>query len=370
MGIPAIDLFAGAGGMSLGALAAGADVRALLDLDSAACQTVRTNPRHMDAVVLEADVLTVRGRSLRDEAGIADDEPLMIIGGAPCQPFSKAAYWLDPGKEYAFRQARAAGKAIAKPKPPKVRPDERRSLVDEYYRLVRETRADAFVFENVPSILHPRNRPILDRLIARAEKDGFKTTLVEANAVQFGVPQRRHRVFLLASKDEQPLVPTPTHVGRRVRNAGPALAPFKGARFYEPEEEITGRWAKHLKEIPPGMNYKHHTAWAGHKKPTFVTETRFWNFLLKLDPKQPSWTIPASPGPWVGPFHWDSRRLRVPELAALQGFPKGYEFVGSRREKIRQIGNAVPPPLAAAMVDTVLQTFNGPRKRPLIEVAA
>jgi DNA (cytosine-5)-methyltransferase 1 len=135
------------------------------------------------------------------------------------------------------------------------------------------------------------------------------------------------------------------------------LAQFGDKRFFEPEEVVTGRWAEHLRTVPPGWNYKAHTAWGGHPDPTFVTETRFWNFLLKLSPDLPSWTIPANPGPWTGPFHWETRRLRVVELASLQGFPKSYVFKGSRRERVRQIGNAVPPPLAAAMVGAVVRTL-------------
>ena len=72
---------------------------------------------------------------------------------------------------------------------------------------------------------------------------------------------------------------------------------------------------------------------------------------MKLHPELPSWTIAASPGPWVGPFHWDNRRLRTPEIAAIQTFPKDYRFTGNRRSKQKQIGNAVPPLLAKAMLD-------------------
>ena len=105
---------------------------------------------------------------------------------------------------------------------------------------------------------------------------------------------------------------------------------MRATSFVEPEEVVRGA-GRSTRAVPPGWNYKPHTAWAGHPNPTFVTETRFWNFLLKLSPDLPSWTIPASPGPWTGPFHWESRRLRTPELAALQGFPDGYVFAGSRR---------------------------------------
>jgi DNA (cytosine-5)-methyltransferase 1 len=138
---------------------------------------------------------------------------------------------------------------------------------------------------------------------------------------------------------------------------GDVLAPFAGEEWHEPEEVVHGKWARHLLEVPPGWNYKAHTAWGGHPNPTFVTETRFWNFLLKLSPDLPSWTIPANPGPWTGPFHWQSRRLRTPELAALQGFPSSYRFIGNRRERVRQIGNAAPPRLAQPMIREVLKTL-------------
>jgi DNA (cytosine-5)-methyltransferase 1 len=93
----------------------------------------------------------------------------------------------------------------------------------------------------------------------------------------------------------------------------------------------------------------------------FEAETRFWTFLLKLSPSLPSWTIQANPGPWVGPFHWSSRRLRTVELAALQTFPRGYNFAGKRRDVVRQIGNAVPPLLAQRMIEPLLKALSGGR---------
>ena len=245
------------------------------------------------------------------------------------------------------------------PPPTFIRPDARRTLVEEYWRLVEETNADGFVFENVRSITHPRHRPVLEALLSAANRAGFATTVIKACAADFGVPQLRHRVFVLGSRWAQPLEPRPTHAPARkaaqlglepYTTCGPVLAPFSGKQYFEREEVIEGRWAKHLAEVPPGSNYKWHTAWAGHREPTFVTETRFWNFLLKLSPELPSWTINASPGPWTGPFHWDTRRLRTTELAALQTFPEGYEFAGPRRERVRQIGNAVPCRLAEHVI--------------------
>jgi len=153
-------------------------------------------------------------------------------------------------------------------------------------------------------------------------------------------------------------------------SVGAALQPYAGDEYFEPEEVVTGKWAEHLRTVPPGWNYKAHTAWGGHPNPTWETETRFWNFLLKLDPELPSWTINASPGPWTGPFHWDSRRLRTAELAALQTFPAGYEFVGSRRERVRQIGNAVPPLLGEVVVRQVVATFGADRSETAPELVS
>ena len=360
-----IDLFAGAGGLSLASRSTGADVRLHVELDPLACETIRLNEDYHGGEVLEADVQELHGRSLRERAS-AEAEPLIFVGGPPCQPFSKAAFWSEDGDDAAYRRARSLGEVGAdKPKTHGHRDDERRFLIDDFLRLTIQADAEGFVMENVASLLAPRNKPMLDALAHRARRAGYRTTVVRANATQYGVPQKRERVFLLGAKGKTPPTPPlPTHSDdderlKPVATAGDVLAPYAGTEWFEEGEEVSGRWAEHLRTVPPGWNYKAHTAWAGHPQPTFVTETRFWNFLLKLSPHLPSWTIPASPGPWTGPFHWDTRRLRTPELAALQGFPPGYEFAGSRRERVRQIGNAAPPPLAAPMISSVIAAVQG-----------
>jgi DNA (cytosine-5)-methyltransferase 1 len=367
-GIPVVDLFSGAGGLSLGASWAGAEVRLMIDIDPVACRTLQMNQRFHGGQVLAAAVEELDGATLRRQAGLSRRDPLVILGGAPCQPFSKAAYWTDPGHEARYRRARARGETARRPTlSPKPRADARRSLVQEFWRLVDESRAVGFVFENVSSILHPRNHAEFKSLLREADVAGFKTTVVRANAVEYGVPQRRVRVFVLGLRRAAPRSPAPTHSKdssghlylKRPVTAGEVLTPFADYSFFEPEEVVTGRWARHLRSVPPGWNYKAHTSWGGHRRPTFETETRFWNFLLKLHPDRPSWTINANPGPWVGPFHWDSRRLRTPELAALQSFPAGYSFCGGRRDRVRQIGNAVPPLLAQRMIEAVLSEIKG-----------
>jgi DNA (cytosine-5)-methyltransferase 1 len=376
---PVIDLFAGAGGLSLGAIAAGCDVRLSVDNDEMSCKTLAANPDHLAGAVMCADVTELSGGDLRAAAGLDAGDPLLVVGGAPCQPFSKAAYWVEAGDEAAYRRDRAAGGALKRPAPlARARPDSRRTLVEEFWRLVDESDADGFVFENVRSITHPRNKPVLEALEEAARERDYEVRFLAANAAEFGVPQRRQRVFLIGSRHGTPVLPAPTHVAPELaaergllpfETVGPALAPFAGEDFFEPEEVVEGRWAEHLQTVPPGGNYKAHTAWGGHPSPTFVTETRYWNFLLKLSPDLPSWTVNASPGPWTGPFHWDTRRLRTPELAALQTFPAGFRFEGSRRERVRQIGNAVPVRLAQRVIECASASLATPEERRLQSVA-
>lgn len=363
--IKVIDLFAGAGGLGVGATLAGAQVCASVELDPTACETLRAN-RSDHGVVVQGDVSELEGLALRTQACVSDADSLIVVGGPPCQPFSKAAYWTDDGSDAAYRRARSMGHEAVRPMvKTKAKTDARRDLVQEFWRIVEESGADGFVFENVPSIKHPRNKPVYDALVRKAKKAGFHLQELNAKAVDYGLAQARERVVILGSKRAKPAVPVATHSADPDSGllphvtAGEALAPFSGDKYYEPEEVVSGRWADHLREVPPGWNYKAHTAWAGHPNPTFVTETRFWNFLLKLSPDRPSWTIAASPGPWTGPFHWTSRRLRTAELAALQGFPEGYIIKGSRRERVKQMGNAVPVPLARAMIASVMATLDG-----------
>lgn len=367
--LPVIDLFSGAGGLGIGATWAGSDLRLSVDNDSYSCRTLESNPEHHSGAVLHADITEVSPSDLRRAAGLDAQEEVIVIGGAPCQPFSKAAYWVDRGDEAAYRRARARGESAERTSEPLLaRPDSRRTLVNEFWRLTNGLQAKGFVFENVPSILHPRNKHVFEALRLDAEKAGYMTRTVVATATDYGAPQARQRVFLLGSRLSQPSEPLTTHAKNPTDGrapwvtAGAALRGLDAPEFAEGDEEITGTWAEHLRAVPPGMNYKFHTAWAGHPSPTFETETRYWNFLLKLDPERPSWTIPASPGPWTGPFHWSGRRLRVNELAALQTFPSGYKFSGPRREQVRQIGNAVPPVMGQAMVNAVLEASKLERK--------
>lgn len=369
MGIPIIDLFSGAGGIGVGVKKIDADLRLSVEIDKLACETMSSNPKYHDGKVLQADVCTLTGGELRERAGLNSQEPFIIVGGPPCQPFSKASYWTDSGEDSSYRKARAMGIELKRPSIiTQAKPDERRSLVSEYFRLIKESSPEGFLFENVPSIMHPRNIGVFDDFKKSLEEIGYKTLYLKVNSQDYGLAQKRHRIILLGMKSETPPPPIKTHSDSLVEinlglnkyvSVGQALGMFSGNEYFEPEEVVSGKWATHLHEIPPGMNYKALTEWAGHPNPTFVAETRFWNFLLKLHPNEASWTIAANPGPWTGPFHWENRRLRTIELAILQGFPPDYIFKGNRRDRVKQIGNALPSNVAAACLSPMISLLNG-----------
>jgi DNA (cytosine-5)-methyltransferase 1 len=125
----------------------------------------------------------------------------------------------------------------------------------------------------------------------------------------------------------------------------------------EPEEAVRGKWGYLLPDIPPGDNYLYFTAERGHPEPLFTWRSRYWSFLLKLSPDRPAPTIQAQPGPNVGPFHWENRRLRVPELQRLFTYPDDLAFVGRRASIQAQIGNSVPPLLARRVAEKVAESI-------------
>jgi DNA (cytosine-5)-methyltransferase 1 len=185
------------------------------------------------------------------------------------------------------------------------------------------------------------------------------------NAADYGVPQSRPRLFVLGVPKgrRKPDLPAPTHTGaweRRTRQAttdrphvttGQALAGVRAEA--EAEEVLRGQYGHLLADIPPGDNYLYYTRERGHPDPLFRWRSRYWSFLLKLDPDRPSPTIQAQPGPNVGPFHWENRRLRVAELKRLFTFPDDFSLVGRRSSVQAQLGNSVPPLLARQVVSAL-----------------
>lgn len=348
--IVAVSLFSGAGGLDIASVMAGVPVISSTDFDSDCIKTLKANEEYFGKTeIIEGDLHKIKSEVFADIVKRNAPKKFIVIGGAPCQPFSKAGYWVG-------NQTR---KGIN---------DPRATLVNEYLRVVTEIQPDGFLFENVESLLHPTNKIIVDRFIEIIEEAGYTYKIVKANALEYGVPQRRKRIFIIGTKGEfKSDAPRKTHGDPKTCQktgllpyvtAGSAIAGFDGDEYFE-EYEVTkgGTYHDDLCEVPPGQNYKALTAWAGYPNPKFVADKRFWNFLLKLSPDEPSWTVCAQPGPWVGPFHWDNRRLRTPEVAAIQTFPKGYKFEGNRRSVQKQIGNAVPCLMGKAMIEYLKESL-------------
>lgn len=348
--IAALSLFSGAGGLDIASIMAGVPVILSTDFDADCIKTLRANENYFGKTeIIEGDLHQIESDVLKNCVSNRNVDKLIVIGGAPCQPFSKAGYWVTNQVRRGINDPRA-------------------TLVNEYLRVVTDLQPEGFVFENVESLLHPTNKVIVDKFLEIIIENGYSFKIVKANALEYGVPQKRKRLFILGTKGEfLSDFPKKTHGDPSTCvkegllpyvTAGDAIKGYDGPDFFE-EYEVTegGTYYDELCEVPPGMNYKALTAWAGHPNPKFVADKRFWNFLLKLSPDQPSWTVCAQPGPWVGPFHWDNRRLRVPELAAIQTFPKGYIFCGSRRSIQKQIGNAVPCLMGKAMIEFVKESL-------------
>ncbi len=348
--IVAVSLFSGAGGLDVASFMAGVPVVSSTDFDADCIQTLRMNDLYKDSEIIHGDLHEINSQVFMDIVNRTPHDKFIVIGGAPCQPFSKAGYWVGNNTRRGINDPRA-------------------TLVDEYLRVVTDLHPDGFVFENVESLLHPTNKVIVERFIEIIVEHGYKYKIVKANALDYGVSQKRKRLFIIGTTGEfKAEEPRKTHCPPKectktgllpYVSVGEVIAGFNGPEYFEPEEKTEGgTYYMDLCEVPPGMNYKALTAWYGYPNPKFVADKRFWSFLLKLSPDMPSWTITAQPGPWVGPFHWDNRRLRVPEIAAIQSFPKGYKFFGSRRSVQKQIGNAVPSLMGKAMIEYLKESID------------
>jgi DNA (cytosine-5)-methyltransferase 1 len=340
-----ISLFTGAGGLDLGFEAAGFDTAVAVEMDGMCCKTLRHNRAWP---VIHRDIHDVPSSEILASAGLVQGEAELLIGGPPCQPFSKSGFW-----------ATGDSKRLK---------DPRASTLDAYLRVLEDTLPQAFLLENVAGIAFKGKSEGLEYLRERVAgvnhrmDVGYKFETIRVNAAHYGVPQIRERMLIVGHRDGLKFGRLdPTHSLQR-RNESlldleeSHLLPFTNAwdaighlaTSVDEELGMSGKWADLLPSIPEGENYLYHTE-RGGGEPLFGWRRRFWNFLLKLAKDKPSWTLTAQPGPATGPFHWDNRHLSAVELCALQTFPSGYEVLGSRIDVQKQVGNAVPSALAELM---------------------
>ncbi|MFL6260763.1 MAG: DNA cytosine methyltransferase [Thermoanaerobaculia bacterium] len=335
-----LSLYTGAGGLDLGFEAAGFETAAAVEIDLEAVATLRHN---RDWPVLDRDVHTVSSRELLAAAGLAEGEADTLIGGPPCQPFSKSGYW-------------ASGDTLRLG-------DPRAGTLGEYLRVLRDALPKTFLLENVPGLAYrgkTEGLVLIARTIETINRERGTHYMLSAgklNAADFGAPQSRERVFVIGSREGTEFAfPEPTQ--ERYATAWDAIGDLE--EDDDPALRVRGKWADLLPSIPEGQNYLWHTE-RGYGLPLFGWRRRYWSFLLKLSKALPSWTIQAQPGPAIGPFHWKSRRLSARELSRLQTVPDDYTVLGTLASVQRQLGNAVPSALAEVLARAMRRQLLGDR---------
>ncbi|WP_299091575.1 DNA cytosine methyltransferase [uncultured Microbacterium sp.] len=333
----AISVFSGAGGMDLGLECAGFNTLLCLELDENARETLRTN-RPNWLVPDDGDVVTASRRFRPRDLGIERGDLDLLNGGPPCQPFSSAAQWAATGR---------MGMA-----------DVRADTVHGVLDLIDAFLPRAVLLENVQGFVVGKNAALPEieerlRKINAQEGTSYRVEWRILNAAHYGVPQNRRRAIILILRDGEPLNwPVPEYLVDTI-TAWDAI----GELVVDDAPRPTGKWTALLPSIPEGRNYQWLTNEGGGPE-LFGYRTKFWNFLLKLDRSKPSWTLPASPGPSTGPFHWDNRPLSSTEALRLQSFPLEWKLTGDHRQRVKLAGNATPP-LLIELLGRALATHLG-----------
>ena len=384
----AVDLFAGAGGMSLGFEQAGFNVAAAVEIDPIHACIHKFNFPLCSTIPQSVQNLT--GKDIRRIAKI-DGKVSVVFGGAPCQGFSMI------GK--------------------RVLDDPRNALVKDYVRLVRELDAEYFVFENVKGLTVGAHRKFLEELIKTFESKGYTITQPWAvlNAASYGVPQNRKRLFLMGAKKglNSPIYPEPTTSLPGFSQcsplpAGPACKDALGdlpeislfETLMDTDEVRTSRWgrpsayAKQLRCLDPsGWHFGYQRLWdheilssSMRTEHSAISRRRFAatppgevepiSRFFKLSPDGISNTLRAGTDSARGaftsprPIHYCYPRcITVREMARLHGFPDWFRFHCTKWHGARQVGNAVPPPLARAVASSIIQALGVRPKAPKIKLA-
>jgi DNA (cytosine-5)-methyltransferase 1 len=351
-----ISLYTGAGGLDYGFEAAGFQTRVAIEFDEVCCQTIRKN---RNWPLIDRDINAVSSSEILDLAGLRPGQVDILVGGPPCQPFSKSSYWVS-------------GDTLRLD-------DPRANTLFAYMRCVSDFMPSVFLLENVHGIRYSGKEEGFRFLYAATEEinrkcgKSYKLTWNVLNTADYGIPQMRERFFLVGQREGKPFQwPLPTNIPAEGQTTpeslfGKSLPGYVTAweaigqyenELGEEDLQLRGYWRDLLPSIPEGENYLWHTNRKGGI-PLFGWRTRYWSFLLKLAKNRPSWTIQAQPGPGIGPFHWKNRRLSVREMAAIQTFPKNVVFSGNRGAIQRQLGNAVPSLMAEILAREISQQFFG-----------
>lgn len=337
--VSAIDLFCGAGGLSHGLQEAGIAVAAGVDNDATCAYPFEAN---IEAAFLERDVRDVTAGQL--ERLWAPGAVRMLAGCAPCQPFSPYRRGADTSKE------------------------EEWPLLAEFGRLVADTLPEIVTMENVPRIGRAR---VFTEFIELLGTCGYQVSWRSCNGLDYGLPQGRRRLVLLASR----LGPLPVPEGplrgephRTVRQTIAAMPPLASGQI-DPGDPLHRSRAlteinlKRLRASTPGGTWEQ---WPEellapcHRKTSGST---FRNVYARMEWDKPAPTITTMAHNFgTGRFGHpeQDRTISLREAAMLQGFPQDYQFVRRDAEVYfshlgRLIGNAVPPPIAEAVGRAIVE---------------
>lgn len=380
-----IDLFAGAGGLSLAFEQAGFDVVAAVEIDPVHAATHHFN--FPSSAIIPRSVIGLTGSDVRSIANLGDAHVDVVFGGAPCQGFSLIGQRLLD--------------------------DPRNRLVREFVRLVSELKADYFVFENVKGLTVGKHRRFLGELISAFEKKGYavRQPWRVLNACNFGVPQNRERLFLLGARTGLPLpdYPLPTTMnGNKSSRDGSlpptptcldALGDLPNAEDFDDlngsdvvEVASRGRPSKYASELrcasPGCWHHGYERAWNPNEltasmrtEHTAISRRRFAETsegdvepisrFFKLPSKGICNTLRAGTDSARGaftsprPIHYAFPRcITVREMARLHGYPDWFRFHVTKWHGARQVGNSVPPPLGRAVASSVMVAMGGKPRRP------
>ena len=365
----ALDLFCGVGGMSLGFEQAGFCVAAAFDAEPRNVRTYRNN--FPGVRVAESRLEMESGASLRRAAGVGDTDLHLVFGGPPCQGFS-----IGGRREV---------------------DDERNRLVFTFATLVRQLQPRYFVMENVRGLMAKHARPIMRSFLTRVRRAGYDVVepIKVLNAADYGVPQKRLRVFVLGYRKGQkspryPAATTAQGTGPRVWDALADLPRIEDESKYFDDDTYGGRlqptspYAQVLHGVVPDPADRSGRSAASPTSLTGCFRTRHSPAVtarfaatppgaaepisryIRLEKNGVSTTIRAGTGSDRGnhtaprPIHPSAPRcITAREAARLHSFPDWFRFHGSRWGDFRQIGNSVPPLLARAVADSLRRSAFG-----------
>lgn len=347
-----VDLFAGAGGLSLAAKEAGFSVVAAIEKDARACITYRENLINKDhgTALYEEDILQLDPQKIL-ETHFDDSTPCdVVLGGPPCQGFST-------------HRIKSAGVD-----------DPRNKLVLRYFEFVATLRPKVFLMENVPGILWPRHKKFLEAFYTEGAKAGYKIKkAVILDARDYGVPQRRRRVFILGVRGdfefEANWPPSPTHENKISQHISSNLKPWVPAStvFSTPilETDPNRNHMNHsekmiavFKSTPVNGGSRHQS---NRVLPCHKEHAGHGDVYGRIDPTLPGPTmttacINPSKGRFVHPT--EDHGITVRHAARFQTFPDSFIFHGGLMASGQQIGNAVPVLLGKALLSEIKKGIN------------